>query len=627
VGGEVDPARLRDAAIESGAVALMGRGMGEFAESALNLRKGRGFRTESAGARPGATEVSEAVRASGELGVRPPSMGALGASPVLQRAEAQALTVDAELQRRRLDQLASYYDRLYGAGTKEGEFSGDYQSLTDEAIDSILEGERRKMRAQVERGIRTAGLNLEDQRPELGGRVLGEAIGDYRKVSGEKGRRLYDDLFAIANEEGVEFDISNVQQAAQDVLEPLTLEAKGPGPNEVAIPLDYGPRLGQIMSALTEASSAQGTKRLEALRKLTTYLREYSEPSSGIARTPEEAMASRLFSALRKDVRQSTGNQRFQEAADAADNFWANRASMLDSFSFVDQLDKIGGGELVYRSFLSNPTEAMAQQAMGLMPPARKSEFQAAFINDLLSDPKQIGAKLENLGEGVVRRVLPESARGILGRFQREVGRLDSGALATVLRTEMDAGERFRSLIENNDAQGLRLLLRDQQIPADEVRARVMQNLLNDSSNIDRGRIVLDPQKYIRAVERYKEKGFLQTLTPAQRKIVNDFEKLSSFLRSAADAGSSIAGAELASSQITAASNPARALSGRLKMAQLGLAARMGQNETYIKSFAGAEVPEGYPLTRATMLALTQVSRDLADRFAGPEPDERQREE
>jgi hypothetical protein len=582
-------------------------------------------------------------------------MGALGASPVLQRAEAQALTVDADLQRRRLDQLASYYDRLYGAGTKEGEFSGDYQSLTDEAIDSILDGERRKMRAQVERGIRTAGLRLEDQRPELGGRVLGEAIDDYRKVSGEKGRRLYDDLFSVAQEEGVEFDISNVQQAAQDVLEPLTLEAdgtefgellrrsilnpqsvteqelavlaKGPGPNEVAIPRDYGPRLGQIMSALTEASSTQGTERLGALRKLTTYLREYSEPSSGIARTPEEAMASRLFSALRKDVRQSTGNQRFQEAADLADKFWANRASMLDSFSFVDQLDKVGGGELVYRSFLSNPTEAMAQQAMGLMPPARKSEFQAAFINDLLSDPKQIGARLENLGDGVVRRILPESARGILGRFQREVGRLDSGSLATVLRTEMDAGERFKALIENNDAQGLRLLLRDQQIPADEVRARVMQNLLDESSNIERGRIILDPQKYIRAVERYKEKGFLQTLTPAQRRIVEDFEKLSSFLRSAADAGSSIAGAELASSQITAASNPAKALSGRLKMAQLGLAARMGQNETYIKSFAGAEVPEGYPLARATMLALTQVSRDLADRFAGPELEERRREE
>lgn len=651
-GDEISGEQLFNKALESGAIAMLGRGMGEFAEAGLNLRAGRGFRTGASGAREGVPEASEAIRIAREQGVRGPSMGELGASAIMTRAEQQALTVDPEIQRRRIDRLAQYYDRLYKTGTGEGQFTGDYTRLTDEALDSILEGERRKLRNQVERGIRRAGLNLEDQRPELGGRMIGEAVEDYRQSSGVKGSRLYDELFATAEREGVDFDISNVQQVARETLEPLTLEAapgpygetlrrallnpesvtqsdldiiaRGPGSGEVAIPRDYGPRLGQIMSALTEASSTQGTERLAALRKLTTYLREYSEPSSGITRTPEEAMAARLFSALRKDIRESTGNKPFVEAANKADRFWSDRMSTLDSFKFVDALDQVDGGEIIYRSFLSNPTEGLAQQVMGLLSraPARKAEFQAAFINDLLADPRNIGGRLNSLGDRVVDRIIPESTREVLRKFERDISRIDQGSLATILRTDMDAGNRFKSLIEDNDLPSLRLLAREQGLPKEEVQARIMQNLLDDATTIERGRIILDPSKYISAVERYKQKGMLAALSPLQRKTINDFESLSSFIRSASDAGSSIAGAELASSQITALSNPSRALSGRLKMAQLGIAARMSQNETYIRAFAGEEVPKDYPLARATILGLTTAMRDIGQRYGGFESEE-----
>lgn len=648
--GGVTGEGLLEKAIESGVVAGLGRAGGEFAESLLNLRGGKGFRTGAAGARAGAPEASEAIRLAREEGVRGPSMGEIGASPVLARAEQQAGTVSADQQRRRIDRLAQYYNRLYGVGTQGGQFSGDYTGLTDEALDSILEGERRKLRNQVERGIRQAGLNLEDQRPELGGRVIGEAINDYARSTSERGRRLYENLFALAEREGVEFDISGVQAAAREVLEPLTLAGdstpfnqllrraildpesvteqeiallgRGPGSGEVAIPRDYGPRLGQVMSALTEASSTQGAERLAALRKLTTYLREYSEPSSGIARTPEEAMAARLFSALRRDIRESSGNQSFKDAANSADRFWSDRMNTLESFKFVDALDQIGGGEIVYRSFLNNPTEALAGQAMGMMPAARKAEFQAAFVNDLLSDPLNIGARLDSLGEGVVDKILPGSTRRVLRTFQREIDRLGSSSLATVLRTGMEQGERFKTLIEANDLRSLRLLAREQGLPQEEVQARVMQNLLDDATTIERGQIILDPRQYITAVERYKEKGMLNALSADQRRTVENFEKLSSFLRSASDAGSSIAGAEIASSQITALSNPRAAISGRVKMAQLEIAARMSQNETYIRAFAGEEMPEDYPLVRATILGLTSAVRDMSDRYGGFEAEE-----
>lgn len=656
-GDEISGEQLFNKAIESGVVAGLGRGMGELAEAGLNLRAGRGFRTGASGAREGVPEAAEAIRIAREQGVRGPSMGELGASAIMTRAEQQALTVSPEIQRRRIDRLAQYYDRLYKTGTGDGQFSGDYTGLTDEALDAILEGERRKLRNQVQRGIRQAGLNLEDQRPELGGRMIGEAIEDYRQASSAKGSKLYDDVFAIAEREGVEFDISNVQRIAQETLEPLTLEAapgpygetlrralmnpesvtqadlniiaRGPGSGEVAIPRDYGPRLGQIMSALTEASSTQGTERLAALRKLTTYLREYSEPSSGITRTPEEAMAARLFSALRRDIRESTGNKPFVEAANQADKFWSDRMSTLESFKFVDSLDQLGGGEMIYRSFLSSPTEELAQQTMGLLAsaPARKAEFQAAFVNDLLSDPRSIGSRLNSLGDGVVNRILPKSTREVLRKFERDISRIDQGSLAQILRTDMDVGNRFKSLIEDNDLAGLRLLAREQGLPQEEVQARVMQNLLDDSTTIERGRVILDPAKYTNAVERYKRKGMLAALSPAQRKTVNDFESLASFIRSSADAGSSIAGAELASSQITALSNPSRALSGRFKMAQLGIAARMSQNETYIRAFAGEEVPKDYPLARATVLGVASALRDIGDRYGGFDLEKEDKEE
>lgn len=658
VGGEVDPERLRDAAVESGVTAIIGRSFGDVAEAGLNLRSGRGFRTEAAGARTGSPEIAEAVRFSEERGVRSPSLGELGVSPVMGRAESQALGFSADLQRRDLERRASYLQDLQQAATDQGRLRGEYANLDDAAIEAMLEQQTQTLRNQLERGIRRGGLDFEETRKELGGRALGDVINEYKAASSEEGRRLYQRLYQIAEEEGIEFDISNAQQVAREFLEPLALEAgpgsypdllrksflspnsitpeelvilqRGPSSGEVNLERDYGPRLLNAMRALDEASSLQGTERLDALRKLTTYLGELSDQSRGLTNTNEERMASRLFAALRRDVQSSSDNAAFKEAADAADSFWRRRGDLLDSMRFAGKMNEPGGGELIYRSFMSNPTEDLAKEVVALLGknPARKAEFQNAFLTDLLSRPDQISSRMDQYGRGVIEQFIPDpDTRTLLRRYQRDLSRIDRSALSTVLRNEVDAAERFRAFVAQGNTEGLRSVMRSNPDAADEIRTRIFQNMLDEATDFDRGQVVLNPRKYVAAVERLKAQNLFELLTPAQQRVIDGYENLSSFIKAASDAGSSISSADISAAQANVLLNPGRALAARGKGLSLWTIARLAQAPVPTRSFAGKEPPQGYPATRAMLLGLSQVARDLGLRAAGPEAEDKREEE
>lgn len=639
VGDKIDPERLRDRAIESGFVGAIGRGVGEAGEAFANLATGRGLRLGGTG-RPEVDYAAEALSISERRGLPPLSAGDLAVSPILGRAERQAQALVPREQRRGIDRLNAYYQEVYNAA----DFVERPTEISDAALSSIVSGEKKRLERQLRRNLRQQGLDLREQTTELGGRAVGEAIQGYKSATGERGRRLYDNAFRIAEEDGVTFDISRTKQAVQEELEPLVLDAlqkqqnisdriqavianpdaaspeelklvkefiaNDPETGEVMIPRDYGAALNNVFGALQEADAAQGPQRVEALRKLGTYLRELGEPSSGIARTPAEARAVRVLGELNQDLQES-GSGRFVEAITEANNLWKERSSVLGSFNFVDKLDEIGGGERIYRALMNNPTEEGFRQAMGLMGAKRKLEFQAAFLNDMISNPANIGRQLDALGPGVRNQLLPESTQDVLRIYERQIGAINSDVISQAIGKEERATGLMRSIIQRGDKQAINQSIRQARMSPEEVRRNIVMSFLDETSSTKGGTLVLNPASYERVLKTYEDKGLLSYLTPEQRSTIKDVNTLTSFLRNSSDAGSSIASAEIASQQVGALNNPGNAISARLKQVYLSLAARLANNPAYLKATIGVSKPEDYTKTRAALLGITTAIDDV----------------
>jgi len=652
VGDKVDPERLRDRAIESGFLGAVGRGIGEAGESLANLATGRGLRLAGTRA-PEVDYAAEALSISERRGLPPLSAGDLAVSPILGRAERQAQALVPREQRRGIERLNAYYQSVYDAA----DFVERPTEISDEVLSSIVRGEKGRLERQLRRNLRQQGLDLREQTPELGGRAVGEAIQGYKSATSEKARRLYDSAFSIAEQDGVMFDSSNTKRAVREELEPLVLDAlekqqnvsdriravianpdaaspkelelvkefiaTDPETGEVIIPRDYGTALNNVFQALNEADSLQGPNRVEALRKLGTYLRELSEPSSGIARTPAEARAVRVLSQLNNDL-EASGSGRFLDTLKQANGLWKERGAMLASYNFVDKLDEIGGGEKIYRALLNNPTEEGFRQAMGLMGAARKSEFRAAYLNDLISNPGTIARRLDELGPGVKRQLLPESTEDTLRIYERKVNAIDTDVISNAIGKEERATGLMRSIIERGDKQAINQSIRQARMSPEEVRRNVMMSFLDETSNTKGGVLAINPGSYERVLKKYEDKGLLGYLTPEQRSILKDVNTLTSFLRNSSDAGSSIASAEIASQQVGALNNPGNAVSARLKQIYLGLAARLANNPTYLKATIGLRQPDDWTKTRTALLGMTLAIDDMfgevQPRKEDPEP-------
>jgi len=102
-------------------------------------------------------------------------------------------------------------------------------------------------------------------------------------------------------------------------------------------------------------------------------------------------------------------------------------------------------------------------------------------------------------------------------------------------------------------------------------------------------------------------------LTPGQKAIMSDLQHYTSFMKGA-DAGTSIAAADIVTSQLTPFTDPGKAVRGRTKMWQIGLIAKSTTSKAMTKVLAGIGGKPNYQqVTRTTILSILNAINQIGD--------------
>jgi len=342
-------------------------------------------------------------------------------------------------------------------------------------------------------------------------------------------------------------------------------------------------------------------------------------------------VAALLSNKLDEAIRSSPGAEPYVKALDHAKNFWSG----LLQFQRTLDLFKPKGertasfGERVYRAFSGDDPEILTEQgalaAIRVLrgSPTGLAEFRGALARDAMRNPGRIPTLLQNMdvvaGLPNGKEVFPASLRNQLEAFQARLANADVGQLEAQIK-EFQSGAITAQRIISGGAENIeyvRTMLRQGIWTEDQLRGYIMYDLAEKSleTGKDRGARVLDPAKYQRELQRVKSAGLYDLLPARSRRLLDDVELLTSFLRDAGDIGSGMAAGTI---------NQRRLQSPRLspvfwyavaKQKYVAFQAYLASTPAFIRAFGyGDRPPTDWRATRQTLRLATEAMARSNDR-------------
>ena len=574
-------------------------------------------------------ELTDLFRAIAREDLDVLGMGELG-HPIAKRAQAQAAGVSGEAARREKSKLSTPARRLI-----ESRYNvNDVADLDDTALETVVNQQEEEAKALLKKSFSEKGVDFNDKKPEIAGKSAAETVLDYRKVTQEKATRLYDDVFDLAERQGIDFDISEAIKVARIETAPRTLTGRprevtdryfdldSPSPvtetktitSDVEIPPPVEGRLQEILGRLQGAADIQGAEKLGALRQIRSDLLKMAEPDPNrITSTPSEAAATRVQRALTESINgtQNTGDSTYRAAVKAANDHWKARSANLDAFGYMANLNTTGAGERIYRRiFSADLTEEEAKFLISHMTPLRKSEFRSALYTDMMRNPDKINSTLRQM-DRAGEHLVPENARAVLKQYRREIEKSNKSLVARLLTEQGEQGARVSVLINKGDAKDIRALIKSGAMTEQDVSRSVVMDFIQHTTDFDGARPIINRAKYETKIKQYGDKGILGLLEPRAREMLTNIRIYNSFLPKGLDSGDSIAAAAIASDVLKVGQNPMGAAKAGLRIYQLTIAARLAHSPAILQILKGKTTGMLHPKARAFLLAGTIEVRKL----------------
>lgn len=613
-------------AAEAGFINIVGGRAGDLAARTGNAIRGRGFRSAES------DEMTLRRQEAMDAGVRQelrsaPVQGGLG-----QRATAISERLGSGVPGRRgiegisADRRGGVADRLQGeafARDEEGLLEVEIAELGDQGLLDLISQARRAADDEA-----FSGFPFKATTKEQGGQSIFKGADDFAEKTRAATDRAYDEYFDIIERSGAAYNVSPLISLADDMLKTFKLDrADILTPDGEVLPggtVSFGQgleaefrSLAEDISSLKEVQDRNPLEVTQALRVIRTRLLDMSEKTPGAGtKTNSQRLATKMLRSLHEDVLTNPQGAAVEGAAEAferANSLWADRSKVLDALAFSRATrDQVGSGERLFNALTGDITEEVAKTIKKELPASEFQSFQAALVTDLMRSPDRIPSRLQQLGRaGEI--LVPKEMRNTLEVFRRNMRDIDAGILSELFaRRAADAGT-VSEVIERGTPQDMANLVGQGVIGRDDLQKLIFQDALDKTTSFVDGRLQVNPLEFTGHVEKLKSGKFWPFLSSSQRKMLEDLEVYSSFIKSS-DSGSSIAAAEIAARQLQPLTNPVGALEARAKQIQIGIAAEIANSDTMARIMSGqGEKAQPMKALRASVMFTIQALNKAAE--------------
>lgn len=460
--------------------------------------------------------------------------------PVFSRIRAQIMPLSKQAQMDYQQRLTDELGKLQTLADASSQHAGQWDDKT------VLQAHQQA----IGNLFNIAGFARPD--PEVGGQAIKDGLREFRRAE----RNNLDTLYKRADGEGegATFNVADVQSKAGDALKGIlaagqegeAVNVAGGMPSEMRSALEDLSKINPQISAFGNNSAIQ---QIRALRS-RFYDLKYSDVPGKEDRW--NRMAGQIWDGLTQSMENpdnasptylaslKTANQANREFETTLDMASIKRASMTSD-----------PGTLVH--YIADPYKGTALGTFArVLPKQQWDAFKTAYQSDVASrSASAINAELDrwNVNPDAYKLLMSPEDQTEMRVFAQVKDRLSSSYDGAVRQAMV--GLRAEKFVDSMSAEDL-----TQQIAqlggagspeGKKLSAGVLTAIAQNSSQFNKGRWVLDPDKLVNQINKLDHDGKLDVLfDPGTAQALRNRRLVASLLNGGTDAGSSIAAAEVA---------------------------------------------------------------------------------
>jgi len=510
----------------------------------LNAFRGKSLVDVSPGGR-------EAISAARELDVPGLLPTQVATSPLLRRIGDQSQATVSTMVNYVREQNNATVRSLLRLGDKDlAKFAqGDLLDLHEQAS-------RQAVRAAEQ--YSASGVALTDKTLSEGGRALQQGIREYEDLS----QAIVTKAYKTAQEiEEPSFDISPLRETAKDIADGPQFLVNTPGPDDTVTQsaVQAGASLeGELASAVAiirdmdDAIAAPGTSSIEALTALRQTLWELKTPAPGEIMRAANKQAARLYGAITQVLNNPTNAAPgFTEAWQTARKAAAERFSTMERIIVTQAGRSETPAQLAVR--LAKPNQADNLRSLKAAIPADKwSQFQESSMADMVSARRagRLTDDLDAFDADTLNELFTPRQQSVLRSVAGNLDTIKAAKIPEVAAQQAQASATIQAMLGQPGSRQAevfsQLLSTASEGQARSIRAAIIENVISRSTRVVDNNRIIDADAFKAAVSDLREAGVWKALTPEDRRILSNLDKVIDFIPSQADAGTSIQAASTA---------------------------------------------------------------------------------
>ncbi len=537
--------QMKSDAVSAGMLGLLG----ETAGTVL----GRGVSAVLGG---GMVSLTPEERAAAAAATRSgmPGIEAADVHPVLRRIQTQSATVSKTAQVHQMDQLGSALDNIKALSAKIPDRGGlsdrEVVDLSQQANDSLLRV-----------------FNNLPPDPQAAGEALQTGLAAYRKIQSQALGREYNAAFAASPEMG--YDISGAKKSAATYIKGVVAEGgidvQGP------MPANLKAALSDLQKLPDKITPYNDTSAMEIVKTLRTRFFDLKTPAVPGKGDYWNKVAGNVWHDLTDVMENPAGgdphavellkqagahNRQFETTLDIA---------TIKKIAMSTEPDKL-------IQTVAQPYNGFALKTLkAILPEGQWETFRQKWVADLMQSP---GSGIESTLNGfrkdpsALRTLVSQDEEGALRVLSIQKSRLESSFSSIV--SKADADIRATALINNTGAQDITSMIDTwgglASTNARKLQAGVLTRIIKDSTEMFRGRDIINPETFSSSIQSLDKEGKLSALfTPDLVSALRDRATVLSLFPPIAsrDVGASIHGMTITNDLASAVGwffNPPRAI-------------------------------------------------------------------
>ena len=385
------------------------------------------------------------------------------------------------------------------------------------------------------------------------GKEVSKAISQWEQLSQYKVSAAYNNANKILAEKGqnIIFDSAPVFNTAQSLKKGIqALDVTGAVQNVKPLQAELLDVVNQITKLPPESMTYEV---LNAFRQRVYDLKQIPTGQVGIRQEQKQAME--LYNALTKTIQNPTNSDGgFIKAWNKANSLASKRFNQLDQIAVINAAGTETPALLAKRLFsLSEPTTINTLKKM-FYPGMRRgrgpgsadwAKVQDAFIAEFLSNSKNLDM-IGGTSTQSIKAILGPRANNFI-KAVNDIYKIQKNGL-----NMMNNEELAKPFIDNLLSSGGKNLNQVKKLigsmdteAGKQLRAGIIDNIIRRSTTELDNVQTIASSTYKKIIKDYTDKGILDLLTAAERKILQDVDNVVGFIGSQSDVGTSIVGGEL----------------------------------------------------------------------------------